>query len=105
MIEYQRDLPLDSPDEVIEAEREHVRVHLAAIADADDDPGTHADAVRTWTAHHPDDRTLLRIEGQLDAEPVAPYLDPSYDPLAGLDPELYAAEVEAAVRDEETLRG
>jgi hypothetical protein len=105
VIEYQRDIPADTPEDLIEREREHVRAHLAAIADADDDPTTLADAVRVWTARHPDDPTMLRIEAALDAEPNAPYLDPAYDPLAGLDPELYEQEVAAAIRDEEVLRG
>jgi hypothetical protein len=42
VIEYQRDLPADSSDDVIAAEIEHVRAHIAAIADADDDPATRA---------------------------------------------------------------
>lgn len=104
-IEYQRDIPADSPPEVIEATKTHVRDHLAAIAADDDDPATHADAVRVWTARHPDDPALLRVEGSLDAEPDAPYLRVGYDPLAGVDPALYAAEVAAAQRDEEALRG
>lgn len=36
MIEYQRDVPADSPPDVIAAEQAHVRDHLAAIAGADD---------------------------------------------------------------------
>lgn len=88
MIEYQRDVPADSSSEVIEAEKAHVRDHLAAIAAADDDPTTYADQVRVWMAHHPTDPGQLRIEGALDAEPDAPYLKPDYDPWAGVDPEL-----------------
>lgn len=88
MIEYQRDIPADSSDAVIEAEKAHVRDHLAAIADADDDPSTHAEDVRVWVARHPEDAGLLRIEGALDAEPDAPYLKDDFDPWAGVDPEL-----------------
>jgi hypothetical protein len=105
VIEYQRDLPADTPADLIDAEREHVRAHLAAVADADDNPATRADEVRVWTARHPTDPGLLRIEGVLDADPAAPYLDPGYQPLAEVDPTMYAAEVAAAVRDEEVTRG
>lgn len=105
MIEYQRDIPADSSPAAVAAERRHVRDHLAAIAAADDNPRRYADQVRVWTARHPEDPALLRIEGALDAEPSAPYLRPGYDPLAGVDPDLYAAEVGAALLDEGVLRG
>jgi hypothetical protein len=88
VIEYQRDLPADSSDDVIAAEIEHVRAHIAAIADADDDPATRAEDVQVWKAKHPDDPGLIRIEGRLDAEPDAPYLRPGFDPWANVDPEL-----------------
>lgn len=104
-LEYQRDVPADSSDDVIEAEKAHVRDHLASIADVDDDPTTHAADVRVWLARHPSDAALLRIEGALEAERVVAYDSPDFDPLAGVDPDLYAAEVAAAQRDEEKLRG
>jgi hypothetical protein len=104
-VEYQRDVPADAGEEVLTAVEAHVRAHLAAAADADDDPGTRAADVRVWRARHPEDPGLLRVEGYLPGEPVAPYLTPGHDPLAGVDPDLYAAEVAAAVRDEEVLRG
>lgn len=91
MLTYQRDLPADSPDEAIEETKAHVREHLASIADADDDPSTHAGQVRVWMARHPDDPSMIRVEGQLDAEPDAPYLKGDYDPWAGVDPELRSA--------------
>ena len=101
---YVRDVPAGN-DEALEAERAHVVAHLSAVADADDDPETNSDDVRIWTERHPDDPGLLRIVGELDAAPDAPYLRPDFDPLAGVDPDLYAAEVEAALRDEAVLRG
>jgi len=90
MLEYQRDIPKDSPEDVIEAEKAHVRDHLASLADNDDDPTTHAGQVKVWTAKHPDDPNLIRIEGALDAEIKAPYLEPGYDPLTGVDLDLLA---------------
>ena len=101
---YVRDVPRGDAA-ALEAERAHVIAHLSAVADADDDPETNADDVRIDVTAHPDDPAQLRIVGELDAEPNAPYLHPGHDPLAGVDPDLYAAEVAAAVRDEEVLRG
>jgi len=103
-VRYVRDVPADD-SAALDAESAHVIAHLSAVADADDDPETNADDVQVWTERHPDGPTQLRIVGELDAEPDAPYLRPGYDPLAGVDPELYAAEVAAALRDEEVLRG
>lgn len=104
-IEYQRDLPADSSEEIIALEEQHVRDHIASLADQGDDPTVLAEQVAVWRARHPENPDLLRIEGFLDAEPDAPYLKPGFDPLAGVNHDLYAAEVEAAVRDEEALRG
>jgi hypothetical protein len=103
-VRYVRDVPTGDQD-AIDAQRAHVVAHLSAIASADDDPQTNADDVQVWAIQHPDDPALVRIVGELDAEPDAPYLRPGYDPLAGLDPDLYAAEVAAAAADEEALRG
>ena len=101
---YVRDVPADDLA-ALDAERAHVIAHLSAVASADDDPETNADDVQVWTERHPDDPSLLRIVGELDAEPDAPYLKPDFDPLAQVDPDLYAAEVAAALHDEEALRG
>ena len=97
---YVRDVPADD-QAALDAERAHVIAHLSAVASADDDPETNADNVRVWVERHPADPAQVRIVGELDAEPAAPYLQPGFDPLAGVDPDLYAAEVAAAVRDEE----
>jgi hypothetical protein len=87
---YVRDVPADD-QAAVDAERAHVIAHLSAVADADDDPDTNADDVRTWVIEHPDDPSLVRIVGELDAEPDAPYLKPDHDPWAGVDPELRRA--------------
>lgn len=88
VIEYQQDIPADSPEDVIEATEAHVRDQIASMADADDDPATRREDVTVWRAKHPDDPGLLRIEGRLQAEVVAPYLEPGFDPWAGVDPAL-----------------
>jgi hypothetical protein len=101
---YVRDV--DAADEAaISAETAHVIAHLSAVADADDDPATHAHDVRAWLSRHPEDPALVRIIGELAADPDAAYFRAGHDPLAGVDPALYAAEVAAAARDEEVLRG
>lgn len=101
---YVRDVPADD-QAAIDAEREHVIAHLSAVADADDDPGTNAGDVQVWTERHPDDPGLLRIVGEIDAEPNAPYLDPEFDPWGGVDHDLFAAEIAAVQRDQERTDG
>ncbi len=103
-ITYSRDVPRDDA-EALEAETAHVVAQLSAIAAEDDDPETNADDVQVFVRTHPDDPNQLRIVGLLDAEPNAPYLRPDYDPLAEVDPDLYATEVAAAEADLEVLHG
>lgn len=76
-MEYTQDLPADpSPEDLARAE-EHVRAHLSAVASADDDPETNADDVRVRLEPH---EGGVRVIGTLEAEPVAPYLLPDFDP-------------------------
>jgi hypothetical protein len=83
---YRRDVRRDEPPEAIAAETEHVREHLAMVADYDDDPTTHAADVVVRVLDHIDgDPELISIVGELDAEPDAPYLRPGYDPDADDD--------------------
>lgn len=89
-MQYVRDVPRGD-DAALEVEMAHVIAHLSAVASADDDPETNADDVVVRVIDHPDDPGLLRVVGELDAEPDAPYLKPGYDPFAGVDPELRAA--------------
>lgn len=107
---YVRDVPADD-QAVIDAERAHVIAHLSAIVSPQDDPAAHVDRVRTWVINlvrvvgdEPGPR-MVRVVGEVDAEPDAPYLKTDFDPWAGVDPELFAAEIDAAQRDEEVLRG
>ena len=99
---YVRDVPRDDPA-ALEAERAHVVAHLSAVADADDDPETNADDVRVQVIDHPEHADLLRIVGELDAEPNAPYLKPEYDPWAGVDHDLFAQCIDAAIADEQEV--
>lgn len=101
---YVRDVAADDPA-AIDAERAHVIAHLSAVTSPDDDPERNAGRVADWLSSHPTDDSLIRIVGEIDADPVAPYLQPGYDPLAEVDPDLFASEVSAAVADEEALRG
>lgn len=102
-VEYQRDLPADSPREAIEATEEHVRDQVAAIAAGDDDPSHFRPQVQTWMARHPDNPDLIRIEGYLDADPDVEYLRDDFLPWAGVDPKLYETEIAAAVADMDRL--
>ena len=77
MIVYTRELPEDATQDVLDDTIAHVRAHLSGVASADDDPDTNADDVRVRTEHR-DGR--IRITGELDAEPVAPYLRDDFDP-------------------------
>jgi hypothetical protein len=77
---YRRDVPIDDRTG-IDATVEHIRAHLSATADADDDPTTHAARVEISMVAHPDP-TLISIIGELAATPDAPYLRPGYDPAA-----------------------
>jgi hypothetical protein len=82
---YVRDVPRGD-DAALEAERAHAIAHLSAVASADDDPETNADDVRVTVGDHPEREDLLRITGELDAEPDAPYLKDDYDPWDSVDP-------------------
>lgn len=86
-MQYIRDVPRGD-DEALAAETAHVVAHLSAVADADDDPETNAADVDLDVIDHPDNPGLVRIVGELAAEPDAPYLKPGYDPFDGVDPEL-----------------
>lgn len=89
-MDYQREAPA-ADQAAIDATRRHVRDYLAAAADADDDPQTRAEDVDVWVIEkegHPD--TVI-VRGTLDAEPVADYLQPGYDPLAGVPQDLLTA--------------
>lgn len=90
---YARELPPDASQDVIDATLRHVRDHLAAVADADDDPATRAGDVEVRVER---EGGTIRVIGSLDAEPTAPYLRDDYDPYEGVDPAL-----RAQVRDDE----
>lgn len=80
MLRYRRDVPVDDP-EALDATIAHVRAHLSAVADTDDDPDTRAEDVTVRVEAHPDtDSGLLCVIGELDAAPDAPYLRDDYDP-------------------------
>ncbi len=96
-MKYTRDLPEDATQDVVDATAEHVRDHLASIADSDDDPATRADDVRVRTERR-DGR--IWVLGELDAEPDAPYLKADFDPYAGVPEELRALAVDDEVNDE-----
>lgn len=76
-MEYTQDLAPGPSPELLAATEEHVRAHLSAVASSDDDPETLAENVRVRVLPH---EHGVRVVGTLDAEPVAPYLRPEFDP-------------------------
>jgi hypothetical protein len=80
-LRYSRWLPRDMvPDAVPEVEA-HVREHLSAVADPNDEP-TRADEVEISHEDAEDERGVdgVLVIGELDAEPDAPYLRPGFTP-------------------------
>ena len=82
---YTRTLPEDATAEQIEDAVQHVRAHLSAVADSDDDPTTRAEDVVVRVERQEDS---VRVIGELDAEPDAPYLRDDFDAFAGVPAEL-----------------
>lgn len=79
---YRRDVPRDDQT-AIATEIEHVRAHLSACCDPDDDQDALASRVAITIEDHVDgDPELVSITGEIDAEPIAPYLRDDYDPDA-----------------------
>ncbi len=77
---YRRDAPRDD-QAAVDAETEHVRAHLSACATPDDDPDARAEDVHLEvTAHVDGDPNMVSIVGEINAEPIAPYLRDDYDP-------------------------
>ena len=79
MLLYRRDVPADrlSTRDTIA----HIRAHLSAVADPDDDPDTYAKDVRITVSPHVDrDPGMVTVLGELDAEPDAPYLRDGWTP-------------------------
>ncbi len=75
---HTRDLSAGYTAEQLTATREHVRDHLAAVADPDDNPAAYLESVEIVEEELP--YGGLRIIGRLEAEPNAPYLQSDYDP-------------------------
>lgn len=83
MVAYYQFVPDEIKDEVLEQTIQHVREHLSSVADEDDDPNTHADDVVITTepyVRESDGAAGTIVRGQLDADPVAPYLKEDFDP-------------------------
>ncbi|MGW4114833.1 hypothetical protein ACWEFJ_28495 [Actinosynnema sp. NPDC004786] len=90
-MQYIRDLPEDTGQDVIDQVIEHVRAELSARADSDDDPTTRAEDV-VVRVERQDGRVL--VVGELDAAPDAPYLADGYDPYDGVPDALRALAVD-----------
>lgn len=79
MILYRRDVPTDDRA-AFDATVKHIRAHLSAIADPDDDPRRFARQVRISVTAHSDDPSVIAVVGELDEAPRAAYLSGDYDP-------------------------
>lgn len=70
--------------QALEEAKQDVRAHLSAVVDPDDDEERHADRVRVWVDdwHDEDAGDLLgvKVNGEIDADPDAPYLREDFDP-------------------------
>lgn len=80
MITYSRFVADGAPGEALAVTEAHVRAHLSAVADPEDDPVIWATDVRIERCNQ--DGGVL-VVGRLDREPHAPYLAEGYDPDAG----------------------
>jgi hypothetical protein len=89
-LQYTRDIPADATFEDKEKTVQHVRNHVAAVADPYDDPGPHKEEVDV-NLHLSADGSILHVLGDLDAEPDAPYLKEGFNPFEGIDPDLLKA--------------
>lgn len=83
-----RTLPSDATDTQVVDAVNQVTDQLAAQADADDDPATRREDVRVVVTRGADRSTV--VTGFLDAVPVAPYLEPGFDPFEGVPDDLRA---------------
>jgi len=83
MVNYYQFVPEDLPEKTLQETIQHVREHLSAVADEDDDPNTHAENVVITTEPYireSDGKRGTIVRGELDADPVAPYLHPDFKP-------------------------
>lgn len=87
---YSRFVPFTAGFPALVDTEAHVRAHLSSVADADDDPDTRSEDTRV--EHRPQESGTLIVGFLPNAEASAPYLQPGYDPLGGID----AATLQAA---------
>lgn len=79
-----------SPPDQVDAVEKHVRAHLSSVADAKDSAVTFAEAVRI--SREEDSEGGVLVTGELDAEPVAPYLRQDFTPEADIEANPLAVE-------------
>jgi hypothetical protein len=83
MINYYQFVPDSENLEDLKKAIFHVKEHLSSVADADDDPLTHADRVRINLKkgiRESNEESGTYVYGSLDSEPVAAYLSEDFDP-------------------------
>lgn len=83
MVSYYQFVPEDCSEDILKLTIQHVREHLSSVADEDDDPETNADDVVITTepyVRESDGKNGIIVRGTLDADPIAPYLRPDFNP-------------------------
>lgn len=83
---YSRFVADNAPPGALHQTEAHVRAHLSAVADRDDDPDTRADDVEL--RHERYEAGVLIVGFLPGGRAQAPYLEPGHDPFAGVDPAL-----------------
>jgi hypothetical protein len=77
MLIYTRSVPYEAPLGAREETARHVRAHLSSVVSETDSEGEFFNEVRVTFA--PRDGEIL-VVGEIDREPVAPYLRDDWDP-------------------------
>lgn len=77
MIRFSRSIPRNANEELRTTVERHIRQHISAVADPNDDPNTYADKVDIWQERDGDN---TKICGRLNRHPSAPYLRDDFDP-------------------------
>jgi hypothetical protein len=77
VIIHSRFVAFNTRTDSVSLTEEHVRAHLSSIASPDDDENLYAREVRiTYQV----EENGIRVHGELDREPDAPYLRDDFDP-------------------------
>jgi hypothetical protein len=77
MLKHSRFVPSGTPSDALGLTELHVRAHLSSVASPDDDEHAYAGEVRI---NYQVEENGIRVQGEIDREPDAPYLRDDFDP-------------------------